>query len=625
MEKRWVLFFVIFIAAYGVFFYRSSQRMKANEAAREAAMLAEQENSSTSKPVAKAGAKTVDTLTSGTLEQAISDVEPTWENLQTDSSIAEAPVEVLETKLSKIKFSCYGAVPISWEILPSEYSAAVEDLETGEIEVIELVPQVADQGKRELPLQLEGPKLASFNSALYEVERSENANGPVLTFRSEKIDGMQVVKTFEFDEETYITHLTVEVINGPSRVRIGDPVTGWGLGWQGGFMKPDARTRLNGDLYAVSAVGEEFRVKSLDSDDEPLEYNNNVAWAGHEKKYFTALLVPHQENPASRVEIAVRKKNLSSEYEAKGVRAPMSVVLTHPSMELQPTETSTLKYTLVVGPKYYAMLKSLDVPMIEGGLPISRVTFPKMFWNLNWVRPICLTLLSSLHWFESKIHNWGWSIILLVLVIKTLLYPLSHWAIKNQAVTMAEQAKIRPYLDKINEKYKDDPSKKSQEMMKLYREHNINPFGAMRGCFPMLLQMPIFFALYILLDQAVELRGQSFLWVHDLSAPDRLFALPFSIPFMGNAFNVLPILMAVTQYFTSRLMSTNISDPMQRQMMYMMPVLFFFITYSMPSGLMLYWTVQNIWQIGHTVLTKRYVATHDSPVSGGPTASGAPA
>jgi YidC/Oxa1 family membrane protein insertase len=199
---------------------------------------------------------------------------------------------------------------------------------------------------------------------------------------------------------------------------------------------------------------------------------------------------------------------------------------------------------------------------------------------------------------------------------------LSHWAIKAQAKTMAEQQRVKPLLDKLNEKYKDDPSKKSQEMMKLYREHGINPLGAMRGCFPMLLQMPIFFALYALLAQAVEIRGQSFWWIQDLAQPDRLIPFGgFVLPIVGwTALNILPILMAVTQYFTSKLMTSNVSDPTQRQIMALMPIFFVFILYNMPAGLMLYWTVQNIWQIGHTVLTKRYVAMHDTSSAGGPAA-----
>jgi YidC/Oxa1 family membrane protein insertase len=187
---------------------------------------------------------------------------------------------------------------------------------------------------------------------------------------------------------------------------------------------------------------------------------------------------------------------------------------------------------------------------------------------------------------------------------------------------MAEQAKIKPDMDKINAKYKDNPTKKQQEIMKLYREHNINPFGMLKGCVWLFIQLPIFFALYRLLSQSFDLRGASFLWIDDLSEPDKLFAFGFTLPLLGDHFNLLPILMAATQLLVSKLsMNPNAAgDPaqqaMQKQMMYMMPVLMMFMLFRFPSGLMLYWTISNVWQLFQQRFVNRKILGAATPAAG---------
>ncbi|MBI5154883.1 membrane protein insertase YidC [Candidatus Poribacteria bacterium] len=628
-EKRWIAFILIFVAVYFVFYERNLERMKARRAQEAGQTELVQSDTISDSEAAPSGTSADDRVTSGVLAAVpkASAGPRDADTLPPAPSIDVAERTVIETGLQRVTISSLGAVPVSWVILPSKY---VAEAHSGSEEPgfgVELVPQVSDFATREHPLQLEGRNLSQFNSLLFVHSATTEKDGTqIVRFESPEVNGLRVVKAFTFEPESYLVKLEVQLVNGDSRTRVGDPETGWGIGWQGGFLQPGKADRLTGQTMAVASVGDAFRVKALKPDAEPIRYSNQVAWAGQERKYFAALLVPDPANPADLAEFAVRKRNLSPEYNQKGFPAPISVYMGHKARELQPGETATLQYGLVIGPKDFGVLNTMAVPAITGGLPISKVTFGQMPLGQDWVRPICLFLLKALKWFQGHLHNWGWAIIVLVLVVKTVLYPLSHWAIKTQARTMAEQQKIKPYMDALNKKYKDDPAKRSQELMKLYREHNINPMGAMRGCIPALLQMPIFFALYILLDQAIELRGQSFLWIKDLSGPDRLIPFGGALPVIGwDALNILPLLMAVTQFFTTKMMSTNISDPMQRQMMVMMPIVFTIFLYNLPSGLMLYWVVQNVWQIGHTVLTKRYVAAHDSDSSGGARAAGAAA
>jgi YidC/Oxa1 family membrane protein insertase len=200
------------------------------------------------------------------------------------------------------------------------------------------------------------------------------------------------------------------------------------------------------------------------------------------------------------------------------------------------------------------------------------------------------------------VGNWGVAIILLTIMVRLVAFPLVTKGMKAQAKMMAEQARLKPLMDKINENYKNDPARKQQEIMKMYKEHGVNPFGMFKGCLWLIIQMPIFIALYLLLAQAIELRGAHFLWIQDLSAPDRLFKFGLSLPFIGSEFNLLPILMSLSQMLASKFSPQSPSaDPqqaqMQKMMIYFMPLFMLFIFYGMPSGLVLYWLISNIWQI----------------------------
>jgi YidC/Oxa1 family membrane protein insertase len=173
--------------------------------------------------------------------------------------------------------------------------------------------------------------------------------------------------------------------------------------------------------------------------------------------------------------------------------------------------------------------------------------------------------------------------------------------------------KLKPHMARINEKYKDDPQRKQQETMKLYREHNVNPLGMMKGCVWMMVQMPVFIGLYTLLGQVIDLRGAEFLWIEDLSHPDRLVVLSQSLPLIGHDFNLLPLITALTQMLSSKFtMSANTAtdaqqQQMQKMMIYFMPVFILFITYGFPAGLMLYWLVSNLWQVLQQLWVNKHI------------------
>lgn len=282
-------------------------------------------------------------------------------------------------------------------------------------------------------------------------------------------------------------------------------------------------------------------------------------WAGLATKYFLVAIIEPPNNPYN---VRVNLEN----GQAKGL------VLTKVAPEAVATE-------IYLGPKEYAVLKSAGYNLEKS-------------MDLGWVilEPISLLMLNILNFIYGGIKNYGLAIIILTILIKLILWPLTQKSFKS----MQEMQKIQPHLKKLQEKYKQEPDKLQPEMMKLYKEHGVNPLG---GCLPSLLQLPIFFALFATLNNAIELRGSSFLWITDLSRPDTIFHLgPLPI-------NLLPILMGLTMFWQqAQTTSSNTSDQTQKMMFYLMPVLMTVLFYGFPSGLTLYWFIFNLLTVLHQQL-----------------------
>jgi len=206
---------------------------------------------------------------------------------------------------------------------------------------------------------------------------------------------------------------------------------------------------------------------------------------------------------------------------------------------------------------------------------------------------IAKPLLYLLRFFDEYVHNYGVSIILLTILVKALFWPLTHKSYKS----MKEMQKLQPRMAKLREKHKNDKQKLNQEMMALYKTYKVNPMG---GCLPMVIQIPVFFALFRVLGGCIELRHAPFmLWINDLSAPDRLFNFPFQIPFMSPPYGipVLTLLMGASMFLQQKMTPTP-GDPMQAKIMMFLPIIFTFMFINFPSGLVLYWLVNNILSIG---------------------------
>ena len=348
--------------------------------------------------------------------------------------------------------------------------------------------------------------------------------------------------------------------------------------WQeGGDFDNEMQTYFEGGMFSKEKL--EFTQET----EAALEF------AGVENQFFATIVDPEEDYRAT---VRARPKTIDLPDDRGGMPSKLlTSSFSFPEKTLNPKEVSSVTFDIFVGPKNNSLIRSLEG---EKDDVMNYGFFSPISCFLNWL----LNMFSNLFGGESNNWSWGWAVIAVTLLIRTLMWPLHAKSTR----TMKRMSKLQPKMAAIKEKYPDDPNKMNQETMKLYREFGVNPMG---GCLPMLAQIPIFFGFFTMLQYAVELRNEPFLWwVKDLSQPDTIAHLPFSIPFLGSGINILPILMAVTMVLQMK-MTPQTGDAMQRRIFMFMPIIFFFFCYNFASALALYWTTQNIFSIGQTWLMQK--------------------
>jgi YidC/Oxa1 family membrane protein insertase len=275
--------------------------------------------------------------------------------------------------------------------------------------------------------------------------------------------------------------------------------------------------------------------------------------------------------------------------DSKLVREPhgLEATLSYPAVTLGPKQTLERQYTMYAGPKQEKLLSSVGR---QTGLIMDFG-----FWG--FISKIMLRVMNGIHSviapiIPDKLGSYAMSLVSMTIIIKMLFWPLTQ----KSTQSMKRMQALSPEMKKIQEKYKDDPMKMNKKVMEFWREHKVSP---MSGCWPMMIQLPIFFALFRMIPNAIELRGTPFLWACDLSKPDTIWMLA------GYPLNPLPLIMGVTMLIQARLQPPSPGmDPAQQTMMKYMPLMFMVFLYNQPAGLTLYWTVQNLLTIVQTKLTR---------------------
>ena len=392
-----------------------------------------------------------------------------------------------------------------------------------------------------------GDATFDFNNVPFRLASYDETRGSV-SFVAEDSSGVSLTKIYTLDRDRKLLDVEVRLSApaglGPIRYRMG-----WG--------NPLPITELYGkplDLRGVALLGE--KLVSLDTHGLGKEgfkvEKGNVRWVGNRSRYFVAALVPDSLTVDEAAFLPTADNSASAWI--TGAAAPGSLVVRHARLYAGP-----LHFDALVG--------------IGSGL--------EQAVNLGWpwLHPVSKFLLKCLLLLHQWIPNYGIGIIVLSLATKVVFYPLTQSSLR----TMKVMHRLQPRMNELKEKYKDDPVKMNSSVMALYKDHKVNPLG---GCLPMLLQVPVFLALYNVLLYSVQLRAAGFVGhVHDLSAPDLLMQIgPIPI-------HLLPILMTLSTVWMQSLTPT---DPNQKPLMMLMPIMMLFFMYNLPSGVILYWTVNNV-------------------------------
>lgn len=387
--------------------------------------------------------------------------------------------------------------------------------------------------------------------------------------------GREVVRTYSFTKEGQAI--------GQKNFFRGFKPNRYELAWNGGMREtePIPKGKNIGANYFFSEVAYNASgsvEREIVSDKETFnDEHAKILWAGLRRKYIAMTL--QFEDPG--------EAKIVAEHFGKEENNPGTYKLT----VKDDLYADTLAYSFMVLPLEWSLLQSFDVGY-------EKIIVSGWRWCAAdvWFVAICHFLLWLLNLLFSIIPNYGVAIILITILVRSILTPLTL----KQLRSSKEMAKLKPELDEINVKYRSDPQKRQAAMMELYTKRGINPLSSCTGgCLPMLIQMPVFFALFFVLGRSIELRGQPFFgWISDLSRSDVIFS-GISIPYlMPQGIAVLPFVMIVTTYFQTKQSMTAMTDPAQQKMMtWMMPAMMFLFSAVMPSGLVLYWIVSNIWGI----------------------------
>jgi len=398
----------------------------------------------------------------------------------------------------------------------------------------------------DLVLPEASPVLGNFPGSVYEVT---NSGKDEITFEYTSAQGWKIVKTFKLSPD-YLHKLNIKLFKLKENAVLPDIDMNWGpgIGTDDKELKEnESVTRILGYTSAMPA-----KLEKLKSQNNPSQL---YKWVAVDNRYFLSLFMPVNSLNFSNIEVLRQSKK----------SAPTVVLNANVKQEELEQDFSL---NLFVGPKSYTYLKTFNLG------------FEKTvdFGFFGWLGKLALFIL---FYFFKLTGNYGWAIIILTVIIQVLVLPLTLKSYK----AMADMKKIQPLIKDLQTKYKNDPKRLQVEMLNLYRTHKVNPLG---GCLPLLLQLPIFWALFQTLRNAYELRYSPWiLWVKDLSASDSLAYIG------GISINLLPLIMGIGMFLQQK-MTTVVSDPTQRKMMYIMPIVFTFLFWRFPSGLVLYWLTNSL-------------------------------
>ena len=395
------------------------------------------------------------------------------------------------------------------------------------------------------------------------------------------VDGVKVAKIYTFTRGSYLVDVTYEIDNGSQKQIAAHAY----YQLQRDNVTPAGESSMVSTFTGPAVYTEQDKFQKITFDEVEkgkAKFNDKAdnGWVAMVQHYFVSAWVPQEK---LQREFYVRKLEGSIHPAvAAGLIVPIPVA--------EPGTKTKLSAALYAGPQIQSSLDQLAKPVADGGIGAQGLP---LVVDYGWLTIVAAPIFWCLETIHKLVGNWGWSIVLLTIGIKALFFPLSAASYKS----MAKMKAIAPRMTALRERCGDDKQKLNVEMMNLYKTEKINPLG---GCLPIVVQIPVFIALYWALLGAVEMRGAPWIsWITDLSAPDSLFG---TIPWLNMPVGPLPIIMMATMLIQTKLNPTP-PDPIQAKITTLMPFIFGFMFFSFPAGLVLYWVVNNTlsiaqqWQI----------------------------
>ncbi len=485
--------------------------------------------------------------------------------IDTSNKISKTDTIWIETDKMIIGIQKKGSVIVSAKMKTFKYyENKTNERKKGEI--IDILPQGNNLGST---LKINGKNYDDVEFK-YEDEKYikiENNSEKKIVFSTK--EGEKIFeKEYVFKNGTYKVGLNIKNNLSGKKIEVG---------WDGGIeesekgkpMQPEIRTAH----YSDGKNSQHIQLKKEESD----TITGNYKWVGITSKYFFVSIVNDSAKDADIVIKSFHQKNelLNKKDNAINYSISYSAI----------AENKNEKFWFYIGPNDYQELTKYNLSFEQNLFPVFGWT--KAFFADKWFPPLAQGVLWLLLKLYDLVKDYGIAILLLTFLTKLVTYPLTYSSTKS----MNRMKDIQPKIQQMRDKYKNNPKKMNEELMNLYRKEGVNPLNP--GCLPMFLQMPIFIALFVVLNKAIELRGAQTLiipWIHDLSKPEVLLQLPWNIPMYGSNFALLPIIMAIFTYFQNKM---TIKDPNQKAMIYFMPVFMLVIFNSFSAGLVLYWTFSS--------------------------------
>lgn len=418
-----------------------------------------------------------------------------------------------------------------------------------------------------------------------------NEGSTTLAYQFSLPSGARITKRISFNADSYT--IPIEVKWERQQLEFG--INAFEIGWPNG-LEPAEKVLKEDESYGKVYVyqgGELENEGSVRRGREPRRMlKGSTDWVALRNKYFVAAFIAGQEHPADFGALSARATTYGQSHKNGNNK------FTRYNMAIGYEARNSAKMTLYLGPLSYFIIRDLDVDLER-----------TMNLGFSLIRPISRLVLVTLVFFHKYIPNYGVVLILFAIIIRILTNPLT----KRSAVSTQKMQLVQPKVKALQDKFKGNPQKLNQEMMALWKSEGVNPLG---GCLPILVQMPVLIALFTVFRSTIELRGQPFIWwVKDLSVPDVVFTLPFSIPLYGDGVTILALIMGITMFIQQKISGTG-ANPQQKPMMYMMSGMFFLIFNQFPSGLNLYYAFSNILAIFQQRNVRKHLLTDEpAPVA----------